>query len=542
MRKSLLPEKYHLYVYIFALVLLVIGMPLSKFLMSLSQIILACNWLLEGRLKSKFISFSRNKAALVVSSLLLMHFIGLLYTSDFNYAFKDIRIKAPLLVLPLILSTSIPLSRQIINMLMQLFVAAILAGTVISMLILSGIIHREVIDIRSVSIFISHIRFALLICVAVFISGYFLYKGAAIKKLVWTGIAVWLVIFLILTESITGLSALCVALLAVMMYSIFSSQKKITRYAGVLIVVLIGGFLIYAYKQITKESVAAEKFDQTKLATVTSRGNIYDHDLNGRLTENGHYIWINVCFKELKESWNKRSAIDYSEKDLKGNNIEFTLIRFLASKGSKKDADAVESLTNEEVKAIERGVVNVNYQDLSSLDGRLHEIGWELDVYKKSGDPNGHSLTQRFEFWKAAVGIIKENLLIGVGTGDIAKAFELQYDKMNSPLQKEWRLRSHNQYLSIGVAFGILGLIWFLITLFYPMIIMNKQFDYLYVTFLIIAVISFLTEDTLETQAGVTFFAFFNSFFLFVKKASPLTPLTSSVLRTPSPRGEGKRK
>jgi len=35
-----------------------------------------------------------------------------------------------------------------------------------------------------------------------------------------------------------------------------------------------------------------------------------------------------------------------------------------------------------------------------------------------------------------------------------------------------------------------------------------------YLSFFIIAVISFLTEDTLETQAGVTFFAFFNSFFL----------------------------
>lgn len=79
-------------------------------------------------------------------------------------------------------------------------------------------------------------------------------------------------------------------------------------------------------------------------------------------------------------------------------------------------------------------------------------------------------------------------------------------------------MRSHNQYLSIGVAFGIVGLIWFLITLFYPMFLQGKNVDYLYVTFLLIAVISFLTEDTLETQAGVTFYAFFNSFFLLITK------------------------
>jgi hypothetical protein len=219
----------------------------------------------------------------------------------------------------------------------------------------------------------------------------------------------------------------------------------------------------------------------------------------------------------LEETWNKRSKIKYTDKDLKGNEIDFTLIRFLTSKGVRKDEDAVNALSSEEVASIERGVVNVNYQNISSLEGRVHEIFWELELYKTSGDPNGHSITQRFEFWKAALGIIKENMLLGVGTGDIKNAFELEYDKMNSPLHKEWRLRSHNQYLSITVAFGVLGLIWFLITLIYPMLLLNKTYDYLYVTFFFIAIVSFFTEDTLETQAGVTFFAFFNSFFLFIK-------------------------
>jgi len=87
---------------------------------------------------------------------------------------------------------------------------------------------------------------------------------------------------------------------------------------------------------------------------------------------------------------------------------------------------------------------------------------------------------------------------------------------MNSPLSKDSRLRAHNQYLSIAVAFGIVGLVWFLITLFYPIFLCGKSKSYLYVSFLLIAIVSFLTEDTLETQAGVTFYAFFNSFLLFI--------------------------
>jgi hypothetical protein len=38
--------------------------------------------------------------------------------------------------------------------------------------------------------------------------------------------------------------------------------------------------------------------------------------------------------------------------------------------------------------------------------------------------------------------------------------------------------------------------------------------DYFYYVFLIIALSSMLTEDTLETQAGVTYFALFNSLLL----------------------------
>jgi hypothetical protein len=136
--KSLLPQKFHFYIFTFSLILLVIGLPLSKFLMSLSQIILISNWLLEGNLKNKLTSFFKNKAALAVTSLLLLHLIGLLYTSDYNYAFKDIRIKLPLLILPLVLSTSTHLTSRIKNLVLNFFILSVLTGTLISTFILSA--------------------------------------------------------------------------------------------------------------------------------------------------------------------------------------------------------------------------------------------------------------------------------------------------------------------------------------------------------------------------------------------------------------------
>lgn len=517
--KALFPEKYHHHIYVFALILLVAGLPLSKFLMSLSQIILACNWILEGDLKNKFTSFWKNKTALVISSLLLLHFIGLAYTSDFTYAFKDIRIKAPLFILPLIISTSKPLSRKLFDIILQLLVGAVLIGTIISSLILIDIIHRPVIDIRDISIFISHIRFALLICVAIFISSYFIFNSQRISgKIIWSGIILWLAFFLIVMESITGLMALSATVVGLVIYTTLRSKNNLLKYSALFFVFSSVTLLIFYINSIAAENKQKEIVDFNKLDTHTSKGNLYEHDIHSKVSENGHLIWMYYSINELKGAWNQRSAIKIDSTDLKGNDIYFTLFRFLTSKGLRKDADAVFLLTDNEIKAVEHGVTNVNYPGVSSLKGRIYETLWEIDLYGKTGQVNGHSLTQRFEYWRIGLGIIQNNLLLGVGTGDAPKAFEQEYIKKDSSLGQQWRLRSHNQYLSIAVAFGIIGLLWFLATLIYPLWNNKKEFNFLYITFFIIAIFSFFTEDTLETQAGVTFFAFLNSFLLFAKK------------------------
>ncbi len=492
---------------------------MSKFLMSLSQIILVCNWLLEGNLKNKFIIFWENKIAVIVSSLLLLLLIGLTYTSDFNYAFKDIRIKAPLFILPLIISTSKPLSRKVFDIILQLFVLSIIIATVFSALILIDVVHRPVFDIRDISIFISHIRFALLISVAIFISSYFIFSNKIIwGKIMWSVIILWLIFFLVLMESLTGLIALSLTTSAFIIYIIIKSNNPVLKYGSLLLLCGSITIIFFYIHSIANENKQTDIVDYNKLDVYTSHGNLYEHDLKSRITENGHLIWMYYCNDELQETWNNRSSIKIDSNMLKWNNVYFTLIRFLASKGLRKDADAVNLLTEKEVKAIEKGATNVNYQNLSSLKGRIYETLWEIDLYKKTGVVNGHSLTQRFEYWATALCIIKDNLFFGVGTGDVPKAFEQEYIKKNSSLSNEWRLRSHNQYLSIAVAFGIIGLLWFLITLIYPLLYSPKGFNFLYVAFFIIAIVSFFTEDTLETQAGVTFFAFLNSFFLFGKE------------------------
>ena len=119
-----------------------------------------------------------------------------------------------------------------------------------------------------------------------------------------------------------------------------------------------------------------------------------------------------------------------------------------------------------------------------------------------------------FNLINGILNIIKKNPILGVGTGDISNAFNDYYEETASKLNEENRLRSHNQYLAITVAFGIIGLLWYLFSLLYPLS-EKKNRNYLYIIFLAIMLLSMLTEDTLETQIGVTLFAFFNSFLVF---------------------------
>jgi hypothetical protein len=62
----------------------------------------------------------------------------------------------------------------------------------------------------------------------------------------------------------------------------------------------------------------------------------------------------------------------------------------------------------------------------------------------------------------------------------------------------------------------VILLICFLFTLVYPFLENKNSHTILYQIFFIIIFFSLFTEDTLETQVGITLYAFFNSFLLFI--------------------------
>ncbi|HQV01553.1 MAG TPA: hypothetical protein PLO59_10360, partial [Bacteroidia bacterium] len=143
-------------IFYFSIIALVIGMPLSIFLISLSQFGLAVSWLLAGNYKQRLAGYFTGTVGLVFTMFFVMHLVGLSYTTDFKYAFNDIRIKLPLLLLPFFMATMPPLSKTKWQSVLSFFVAACLMGTFICTYIWAGFGTKVITDARQISIFISH--------------------------------------------------------------------------------------------------------------------------------------------------------------------------------------------------------------------------------------------------------------------------------------------------------------------------------------------------------------------------------------------------
>jgi hypothetical protein len=513
----MLSAAWHRYIFLFGLIGLAAGMLFGTVPTSIPQIILAANWLLEGNFSLKWQHLKNNKIFWVLASLFLLHVIGMSYTENLQRGLDDLRNKIPLLVLPLILFSTKPLSVKEFKLLFGFFFLSVFVSSLCCYIVYAGYTKKVIIDIRKASVFMSHIRYSLFIAFSIIGLLYYSVKEKLIViKAVCVISTLWLLFFMYKLEMATGfLFLVFVGGFLLVLFSIRWLPKKVSGALMIAIAILS----VIVVKNAATSLHMYDKKSSHKANILLNRninGGLYLQDTVFGLAENGNLITINVNDFELKKEWAPRSSMDYYGNDKRGNAIRYTLLRYMASKGLTKDSLGIASLSKTDIENIENGSSNYKYSINSGLITKWRELVWEYINYKRGENPSGHTLTMRLEFWKTAGYIIHHHPVFGVGTGDIQDSFNAMYIKKKSKLDLVWRLRCHNQYLAIGVAFGYVGLIIFIFYLLYPAFVLRKQVHYLYWPFFLIAVLSFFTEDTLETQSGVTFFIFFQSLFLWL--------------------------
>jgi hypothetical protein len=500
---------------------MVVGLPLWPILLSVSQFTLGINWLLQSIYSDNWKRLWFKRSIVLLSSIYLVHLIGLFNSHDYTYALNDLKIKIPLFALPIIYGASDPLSEKEFNFMMKLFIGAVLISSLISTVIILGFTKIILTDSRYASIFIPHIRFSLLLVLTICILFYYLFfKYQSIstwERILFPISLIWLIVFLFLLNAFTGIIIFLLLLPVLILWWAFNSKnkliKKICFNAILILLSTIILYIFYTYERYTRQ----DKIDTSTLRNYTVNGNAYAPVKNTTDFENGHPTWIYVCERELQQQWDKKSKFKYWTHDLRGQPVRSTLIRYLTSLGFDKDSVGISKLSSKDIDMIEKGYTNCLYKNKIALYPRIYEYVWQLQLYKKTKNPSGQTLAQRIEYFKTGTKLAKKFFWFGAGTGDVDREFKIQYEEDKSLLEPQYRNRAHNQFLTFFITFGVFGFFYICFAIFYAPFLENKYTQFLFCMFFLIGILSMFDDDTLETQAGVTFFAFFYSFLMYAR-------------------------
>lgn len=508
----LFSENTHTWIYFVLLCILAAAMPTSRFVMSLSQLLMGANWLLEGNYREKFQRFKSNKAAITFLSLFSIYVVALLWTEDLRYALgKNLVDKLPMLTLTFMVASSKPIRSWQVYLLAYVFFASVLVTSFIGFYVF---ITESYTNFRHVSPYISHVYLSMMICMTIGMLPWLTHKlteDYRLRILAWVVVA-WLIVFLFILNSFTGL--ICFGGMILFLFIRFSHRiKSLWIKASIvslfLAAIISGVYLISSMYQLVSKTIEVPK---ESLSEKSAEGNAYTHSLSNPMRENGHYVYRFIADSELREKWNQLSEKEYNGKDVRGNLIRDNVLRYLSSKGERKDKEALSRLEEEEIRAIERGVTNYLYLEWPGVQTRLHQTVWEIYWYREMGDPTGFSFAQRLEFWQASWIAFKEKPILGWGTGDIFIAMYYGLESIDSPLDN-YHFKPHNQYLLFLNTFGVLGAILFFL-IYWRYVMLSKVWKYLpFNLFLVIMLVSMLANNPIDAQAGQTFFTFFTLYF-----------------------------
>ena len=505
----MLDAKTHRIIYLVLLTLLGVTMVCSTWAANLMWVLLGVNWLFEGRWQEKWQMLKHSRTLHAYLAMWLLLAIGLLWSSNLEEGLHVMQVSLPLLVVPLVVLTTPAVegsARRTILWLYSCTVAVIAVIATVRMLTIEDIPYREAVP------YISHIRFALNCCMVFFIAfGTALALSRGKKRTRTTRLAVvgamamaaWMLVFLLLLRSYTAVAVLFVASLAVILV-------HYRRWWTIGLWVLAVAVLATAVGVEVKNYYRLVPIATAPLQPRTANGNAYEHACDG-IVENGNYVNNYICPAELRTAWEQRSTMPYDSCSATGYSVEPTLVRYLNAIGQTKDSAGVATLSTEQIADIERGVANPVYTTGSPLRKMVYVMLFEREYYVHTSAVRGFTMLQRLELWRATARVISDNPLFGVGTGDAFDAVHAQLEADQSELRKTAK-RTHNQYLTLMAMFGVLG---FAVVLGFGIRASWRRASTVAPLMLVWAVavlLSFITEDTLDTLAGILFCTWFLAF------------------------------
>ncbi len=491
---------------------------------SISCYALVLMWLLEGNYSEKIKTLWKAKTPLFFILIFLVILIWSLVQFPNDRAIREVLDNLPLLIFPFVIGTQPRLSHNRFHTILLLYLISITLNT----LFCFGFYFKtsaEYADVRTISYFMSYIRLSLFSLVGVLAAIYYLFYNTSLKisiqekRFLWVAL-IWLTFFVIFMGSLTGYVAI-LSLSFVFAFSQILRQKEQAGIAASIALVTISLLVITGVTMREVKSFSSpDKITVAELDSVSMLGNTYKPFEKPSSIENGHWVNLYICNHELDSVWPTLSEYKIRGKDKKGQPLYSTLIRYLTSKNLRKDASGLKQLSLNDIDLIESGCTNYRFNNSFDFTHRIYQVAWEFHQHSIGSNPSGHSVVQRFEFFKCALSVFKSNFVWGTGPADLNMELRKHYKESGTRLAEKYWYRPHNQFLLFAVQYGIVGLTIILISLFGLIYSLRYHMSMLSICWFVITGISFLNEDMLDNLPGLVFFAFFGSLFLFQQPIS----------------------
>jgi len=534
----------HRGIYLASLCLIAVFLPLSRYMLSVSEIILAVNWVAEGGFRTKFSRLRSDRAAIAFILIYVLSVIGVIWSEDPGYALThDLLHKLPTLFMPLIVATSALPGRKMTRVILLLFISSVVVVSFIGFFIR---LVQPALSFREASPFIPGIYLGLMVIIAAFQLPLLARGGSGklqMKKrgdagegpipvpesavnlplpawvitgsrnffLTSLALSAWLIFFLFHLRALSAVASFAAALLCLTAILAARSDKALVKILLPAIFIIVTALAIWPMVGIYRQTHAEPRTDLSSLDSFTSRGNPYLHDTLNIIRENGTPVYLYIADEELREAWNEKSSLDYDRENLVGQELRATLFRYMSSLGLRKDSEGFIKLTDNDIAAVERGVTNHLNVDRPGFYVRVYEEMMSLYIYYKSSRQMTEwgSLTKRIDLWRASWEAFRERPLLGWGTGSILKAVEHGLQKNGSMLSGQ-NMKPHNQFLCIMITLGVAGLI--ITVLLYAFFVLERKAhrSVMFILFLAVFLVNFLGNNSLESQPGQDLFVFFS--------------------------------
>ncbi len=313
-----------------ACLMLFIGLICSRFLMTLSMILFLVAAVISPNMKEDFSKFKKNKAYWATSGIFLLFVVSALSSSDSTEAFVRIRIALPYLILPLSFALLPPFSDRQFKQLLTLFFYAMIV-TCFGVFIYYLMNYNEMQFRLYVSQAIStpnkdHIRFSLMINLAVFASVWLLNEKFFLIKKWEKWIFISGILFLVLMlHVLTVRSGILVLYSGSVLIVLYFVIKKKALFSGLVMFLLIASLPYLSYHYIpgvkTKVKLSVynwnkyKKYRKTKdkkyIEGLSDTRRLLSYEIAWSIAKNN--LWTGVGIGDLKNEQALIYKRDYPE-------------------------------------------------------------------------------------------------------------------------------------------------------------------------------------------------------------------------------------